>query len=70
MSPAPRLTRRELRELIRGGQWQRLRQRLDAVPSEDVTAQLPALSAQEQALLQAILTSGNSASAASSTTLD
>ena len=67
MSPAPRLTRHELRSLIKAEQWQLLQHRLARVPAQDVAAQLPGLRPQEQAALQALWTSDNSAWAARST---
>ena len=67
MSPAPRLTRHELRGLIKAGQWQRLQHRLARVPAQDVAAQLPSLTPQEQAALQALWSTDNNAWAAHST---
>jgi flagellar motility protein MotE (MotC chaperone) len=49
----PRITRRELQQLIRQGSWRRLGKRLEQAEPQDVAAQLPGLHPQQrQALLQ------------------
>jgi hypothetical protein len=63
MSVAPKLTRRELRGLIKRQQWHRLRSRLAAASVEDLAVQLPGLRPQERAAVRALWPTDNSASA-------
>ncbi|MCC5866810.1 MAG: hypothetical protein JJU31_16950 [Wenzhouxiangella sp.] len=47
----PRITRRELQQLIRQRSWRRLGKRLDQAHPQDIAAQLPGLHPQQQQTL-------------------
>jgi hypothetical protein len=66
MTVAPRLTRHELRSLIKHQQWRRLRQRLASASARDLAVQLPGLRPREQAAVRALCPTDNSALAARS----
>lgn len=58
----PRITRRELQQLIGKRSWRRLGQRLEQAHPQDIAVQLPGLNPQQQASLLGFLARTNSVS--------